>query len=153
MAINGETTRAPIVLLGLQDTMCFTSMQEFIQALPALIAAEIPPGITNVIVSNIQPSDSNTQDIWFRLSNSGSFLSINVFSQGAWRTIYPVNTDIPVDTLQIFWFQGDPAQPPPGWTNTTLAAGMDPAIATALAALWIPGSGSTQYYSAIFTGF
>jgi hypothetical protein len=146
-------TRAPIVLTGLQETTCFSSMQEFIQALPTLIAAAIPSNITNVIVSPVQPTDSQTQDVWFRLSNSGSFTSINVFSQGAWRTIYPVNVDTPSDTLQIFWFQGDPALPPAGWTNTTLASGMDPAIATALAALWVAGTGTTKYYSAIFTGF
>lgn len=148
-----ELVKANIVLTGVQGTSCFTSMQEFIQALPDLIAAEIPSNITNVIVSPSQPTDSQTQDIWFRLSNSGSFISINVFSQGAWRVIYPVNVDTPSDTLQIFWFQGDPALPPAGWTNTTLAAGIDPAIAAALAALWVAGSGTTKYYSAIFTGF
>lgn len=127
-------------------------MQEFIQALPSMIAAEVPSGITNVIVSNVQPTDSQTQDVWFRLSNSGSFLSINVFSQGAWRTIYPVNTTSPVDTLQIFWFQGDPTEPPAGWTNTNDAVGLDATIKTTLAAQWIVGPSST-YYSAVFTGF
>lgn len=149
MPTNSNVVRAAIVLLGLQDTTCFESMQDFINALPSLIAAEIPPNITNVIVSNQQPSSSQTTDVWFRLSNSGSFLSINVFSAGAWNVIYPLNNS---NTLQIFWLQGDPTNPPPGWTATDTAAGVDPAIAAALSAMWVVGAGTT-YYSAVFTGF
>lgn len=151
---NSTVTRAPIVLTGLSDTFCFTSMQDFVQQLPNIIAAEVPGSVTNVVVSNIQPSDSQTTNIWFRLSNSGSFLSINVFSAGAWHPIYPVNVDTsPEPTLQIFWLQGDPANPPPGWTNTNDAAGIDPAVATGLAALWVAGTPPVQAYTAVFTGF
>lgn len=153
MVNSSDTTRADIVLTGLTDTKCFTSWQDFLQELPNLISVAVPNNITNVIVSNIQPTSSQTTDVWFRLSNSGSFISINVFSQGAWRTIYPVNVDSPFETTQIFWFQGDPAQPPPGWTDTSSATIMDPTIAAALAALWVTGSGGNQYYSAVFTGF
>lgn len=150
MSSINNVTRAAVVLLGLQDTTCFTSMQEFIDALPNLIGVEVPNNITNVIVSNVQPSDSQTTDVWFRLSNSGSFISINVFSAGAWRTIYPVNTD---DTLQIFYLQGDPANPPPGFLSTTDAPGVDPVIAAALEATWIAGTSPTMAYTAIFVGF
>lgn len=149
MPSNNNVTRAAVVLLGLQETVCFTSMQEFLAALPTLIGVEIPSNITNVVVSNIQPSDSQTQDVWFREGNSGGFISINVFSAGTWNPIYPVNTDT---TLQIFWLQGDPANPPKGWTNTSESAAVDPTLATALAALWITGAAST-YYSAVFSGF
>lgn len=152
MSSTPDLVRAAIVLLGLPENTCFTSFQDFINQLPNLIGAEIPSNITNVVVSNVQPSDSQTTSIWFRLSNSGSFLSINVFSNGAWRDIYPINVDTPVDTLQIFWFLGDPAQPPAGWTNTNDAAGIDSAMATALAANWIV-AGTQTYYSAIFTSF
>lgn len=154
MPSSANLVRAAIVLLGLKDSNCFTSMQEFIEALPELIGVEIPDDITNVVVSNIQPSDSQTTDVWFRLTNGGSFVSINVFSQGQWHPIYPVNVATsPEPTLQIFWLQGDSSNPPPGFQNTNDAPGVDPAIATALAALWITGAGSTEYYSACFTGF
>ncbi len=153
MVNSSETTRADIVLTGLQDTKCFTSWQDFLQELPNLISVAVPNNITNVIVSNIQPTSSQTTDIWFRTSNSGSFLGIYVFSQGAWHQIYPVNVDGPIDTTQIFWFQGDPNNPPAGWTNTNVATIVDPTIATALAALWVTGSGGLVYYSAVFTGF
>lgn len=152
MPNNNNVTLADIVLIGLQDLSCFTSMQEVLQALPTLIAAAVPNNITNVTVSNIEPSDSQTGNVWFRISNAGSFVSINVFSQGAWHPIYPVNADLASPTLQIFWLQGDPANPPTGWTNTNDAAGVDPGIQTALAALWVTGTNFT-YYSAVFTGF
>lgn len=154
MSSTPDLVRAAIVLLGLPENTCFTSFQDFINQLPNLIGAEIPSNITNVVVSNVQPSDSQTTSIWFRLSNSGSFLSINVFSNGAWRDIYPINVDTPVDTLQIFWFQGDPTQPPAGWTSTDDAPGIDAGIKAALAAEWLTGTDPTvQYYSAVFTGF
>lgn len=152
MPSTPDLVRAAIVLLGLPENTCFTSFQDFITQLPNLIGAEIPSDITNVVVSNTQPSDSQTTSIWFRLSNSGSFISINVFSNGAWRTIYPVNVDSPTDTLQIFDFIGDPALPPPGFTNTNDAPGIDSAMATALAATWFT-AGTQTYYTAVFTGF
>jgi|SRR6185369_482449 len=149
-----DVTRAEIVLTGLPDTKCFTSWQDFIAALPEFLAVEIPvSAISNVIVSNVQPSSSQTTSIWFRLSNAGGFLGIYVFSNGAWQDIYPVNVDTPVITNQIFWFFGDSIQPPAGWTNTQDYAGLSADVKTALFAQWVNESGVFTYYSAVFTGF
>ena len=79
MSDTSNVTRAEIVLKGLPDLNCFTSWQEFLQALPDLLGVLIPSDITNVVVSNVQPTSSQTFDVWFRLSNSGSFIGIIYF--------------------------------------------------------------------------
>lgn len=148
-----DVTRAPIVVTGLLDTKCFTTWQDFIKDLPDLIAAEVPNSITNVIISNVQPSSSQTTSIWFRLSNDGSFLGLYVFSAGAWHQIYPVNVDTPVVTTQIFWLFGDSSQPPAGFTNTDSFTGLSVAVQTALKAMWVLEGTTYTYYSAVFSGF
>lgn len=155
MSNTANVVLVPIVLNGLPDTQCFADFKSFLAALPNFLVAEVPTSITNVIVSNSQPTDSQTTDVWFRLSNDGSFLGIYVFSQGAWQQIYPVNvygTSIP-DTSQVFWFVGDSTQPPPGWTNTNDYTGFDAGTQAALAAMWYNNGTINVYYSAVFTGF
>ena len=154
MTLSSDITRANIVLTGLPDTKCFTSWQDFLQELPNFLGVEISASsITNVIVSNVQPTSSQTNSIWFRTSNDGSFIGIYVFSQGAWQNIYPINVDSPVTTNQIFWFFGDSTQPPAGFTNTNDYTGLSAAVQAALAAMWVNETGVFTYYSAVFTGF
>lgn len=149
-----DITRGNIVLTGLPDTKCFTSWQDFIAALPDLLGVEIPvSSITNVVVSNIQPSSSQTNSIWFRVSNAGSFIGIYVFADGAWQQIYPVNVDTPVVTNQIFWFFGDSTQPSPGWENTQDFTGLSVAVKANLFAQWENEAGTYTYYSAVYVGF
>ena len=153
MSDPGNVTRAEIVLTGLPHTKCFTSWQDFLAALPSFLSVEVPSSITNVIVSNIQPTSSQTADIWFRTSNSGSFIGIYVFAQGVWHQIYPVNVDGVPDTTQIFWLYGDSANPPAGWTNTDNYAGLSVPVKTALKSQWVLEGAIYTYYSAVFTSF
>lgn len=155
MVNSADITRANIVLTGLPDTKCFTSWQDFLASLPDLLSVEIPvSSITNVVVSNTQPSSSQTTDIWFRVGNDGGFIGIYVFSQGVWNQIYPVNVDTPITTIQIFWFFGDSTQPPAGFTSTQAATiGLSSAVISHLFSLWFNDSGVYTYYSAVFTGF
>lgn len=154
MVNSADSTRGNIVLTGLPDTKCFTSWQDFLAALPEFLGVEIPvSSITNVVVSNVEPSSSQTNSIWFRLNNAGGFIGIYVFSAGIWNDIYPVNVDSPVVTNQIFWFFGDSAQPPPGWTNTNDYTGLTAAVKAALAAQWNFEGGIFNYYSAVYIGF
>lgn len=154
MSTTSDVTRAQVVLTGLPDTKCFTSWQDFLQALPEFLSVLVPNSITNVIVSNIQPSSSQTTDIWFRLSNSGSFIGIYVFSQGIWNPIYPVNSDqTSPATTQIFWLYGDSANPPAGWQNTDDTTLLSPAVQTALKSQWVLEGSVYTYYSAVFISF
>lgn len=148
-----DIVRANIVLTGLPDTKCFTSWQDFIQDLPNILAAEVPSSVSNVVVSNVQPNSSQTTSVWFRTSNSGSFIGIYVFAQGEWHQIYPVNVDTGVPTTQIFWLYGDSANPPAGWTNTDTYIGLSGAVKTALKAQWVLEGATYTYYSAVFSGF
>lgn len=153
MPNTSDLVRGQLVVTGLLDTQCFTSWQEVINALPNLLAPEMPNSITNVIVGNTQPTDSQTSSIWFRLSNSGSFLGIYVFSQGAWHQIYPVNVDTPTTTTQIFWLAGDSEQVPAGFTNTDNALILTAAVQAALKAQWVLEGSIYTLYSAVFTSF
>lgn len=102
---NGQTrtVRGAIKIENLPDLSCFKSFKDFVQALPSFLALEIPVNITNVIVSNIQPTDSQRDSVWFRFSNSGTFVGIYVFSGGAWRQIVRV----PAPNVEVIWTYGD----------------------------------------------
>jgi len=154
MAIPSNTIKIPLVLTGLPDVKCFTSWQDALQSLPDFLSGELSAtDLTNVVVSNVEPSSSQTTSVWFRLSNAGGFIGLYVFSAGAWQQIYPVNVDTPVVTNQIFWFFGDSAQPPAGWTNTEDYTGLSAAVKADLFAQWVNEGGIYTKYSAVFTGF
>lgn len=148
-----NVVRGELVVENIPENACFTSFVELLKALPNYLGVEIPDTITNVIVSNIQPSSSQTTSVWFRLSNAGSFLGIYVFSQGAWHNIYPINDG---NQFQIETFVSIDGTVPTGWTkvitgNTTLP----PAVVTALVARDVldPTATFAQMFSAYFTGF
>lgn len=154
MVSSNDSTRANVVLTELIDSKCFTSWQDFLQALPGLISVEIPSSVnSSVVVSNVQPSSSQTTSVWFRVGNDGGFIGIYVFSQGVWNQIYPVNVDSPVVTNQIFWFFGNSVQEPAGFTNTNDYVGLDATVKAALLAQWVTEGFVNTYYSAVFTGF
>lgn len=154
MPNSADVIRGELVLIGLPDTKCFTSWQDFLASLPGFLSVQLPiSNATNVVVSNVEPSSSQTTSVWFRLNNAGGFIGIYVFSAGAWQQIYPVNVDTPVVTNQIFWFFGDATHPPPGWTATNVYTGLTPAVQTYLNTLWYTEGGIHDYYSAVFTGF
>lgn len=89
MSKESNIVSAPIAIKGDPTTACFTTVGDFIEALPNFLVAEIPTSITNVVISNIQPLDSQRTDIWFRLSNGGTFIGIYVFSDGTWIQMFP----------------------------------------------------------------
>ena len=89
MSIQSNTVDAPLVIKNLPDLACFTSVQELLQSLPQYLFAQIPLTITNVIVSNVQPLDSQRTSIWFRTNNSGLFIGIYVYSNGTWNQFFP----------------------------------------------------------------
>lgn len=84
------TVKGALKLLTNPDLECFTSFKEFVTQIPKLFGVEIPGTITNVIISNIEPNDTQRDSVWFRKSNGGTFLGIYLYSDGAWRQFFPV---------------------------------------------------------------
>lgn len=145
---QGQNVLGELILKALPELQCYTNFTEFLKALPSIYAVEVPATVTNVIVSNAQPTSSQTTSVWIRLSNSGLVLGIYVFSSGQWIQISPAPN-------QIIWVYGDSAAPPAGYMTTTQAeaAGLiSSTLATALEAEWIAGAltpPSYEYFSVV----
>lgn len=141
-----------LVVQGIPENACFTSFTDLLKALPTYLGVQIPASVTNVIVSNVQPSSSQTTSIWFRYSNAGSFLGIYVFSQGEWHNIYPINDG---NQFQIQTFVSLDGTVPEGWTK--VAAGdpnlPGPVVTSITSQDFTNGAGVVQKFSAYFSGF
>lgn len=129
MPLLSDVVRGSLVVTNLPEDFCFTTFRELILALTQYLAVEVPSTITNVVVSNVQPLDSQTNSVWFRISNAGGFQGIYVFSNGSWVQVFPAQNG-------VFWFMGNSTTPPDGYTlidtsNTQAVALLGlPAIAT-----------------------
>lgn len=119
---NDITVKGAIKIEGLLETACFTSFDDFARRYPQFLTIQLPATITNVIVSNVQPLDSQKDYIWFRRNNSGGFVGAYVFSQGFWRQVFPVPQG-------IFKLYGDSRDIPAGYI---LADNTNPNITTAM---------------------
>ena len=110
--MSADTISGSLKLADLPDLFCFTSWPEFLKALPDLLTVEIPAGLTNVVITNVQPNDTQRDFVWFRMSNGGSFIGIYLFSAGKWTQFFPV-------PLAIYHVAGgDSRTPPDGYILT-----------------------------------
>lgn len=75
-------------VVGLPDGQCFTTWQDFINAIPSLFGVEVPRTVTNVSIGATQPPESEKDNLWVRIDGSGNFLGFYVFTAGAWRKAY-----------------------------------------------------------------
>ncbi len=145
--------KANLVIENLPQNACFTSFLDLLQSIPQYMSAAIPSSVTNVIVSNIEPTSSQTTSIWFRFSNAGTFLGIYVFSAGVWHNIYPINDG---NQVQIQTFVSVDGTVPSGWKKVEVGDPLlPPAVVTALVANDVldPTSTFDQMFSAYFIGF
>jgi len=88
--MNTIELRDAIKILGLPDTTCFESFEQLLQVLTDYMVLEIPTSITNVVVGNTQPGDTQRDAVWFRMSNGGQFIGIYLYSEGTWTQFFPV---------------------------------------------------------------
>lgn len=138
-----------IKLIGLIESCCFSSVQELIKALPNLLMAEFPEGLTNVTVGNKQPSEEERDNLWIRKDNSGSFIGIYVFSQGVWRCIEPLKGGVK-------WVHGDSRDIEQGYSliDTGLVGFTADEITHIKHQYFLHSSGTYYTYFAVtFTGF
>lgn len=83
--------RGGLKIIGMPEEACFKSFAEFLEALQTYSVLEIPTSITNVTVSKQQPSSSERNNVWFRFNDSGEFVGIYIFTNGAWTQTYPTS--------------------------------------------------------------
>lgn len=145
--------RGGLVVQNIPENACFTSFVELLKALPTYLGVQIPDSVTNVIVSNIQPTSGDTTKVWFRLNNAGSFVGIYVFSQGEWRNIYPINDG---NQFTIQTFVSLDGSVPSGWKKIETG---DPDLPVAVVSSFVaenvldPSSTFAQRFAAYFIGF
>lgn len=152
MSITNDTVDAPIKLLNLPDLACVNTIQELISLLPSYLVASIPTSITNVVIGNIQPLDTQRNTIWFRKDNAGNFIGIYVFSAGVWAPMYPVSNQI----FPRWRVSSDPVTEPVGFTRLDNTPGVPASVVTARMADWVADGlnpGYFLYYEVCFTGF
>lgn len=132
---------------GLIDVACFKDVPDLLQALGNYLTVEIPDTITNVVVSNVQPTDPSRNVIWFRQNAAGQFTGIFVYSGGSWVQLFPV-------VGQLTFIKGDSDAPPTGYKVVT-----DDDVASAeliqLQTMWYPAAdpvGPWTLFHVIYTG-
>lgn len=94
--------------------------------------------ITNVYVGTTQPSDTSV--IWFKISPSGNFVGVYVYTQSQWIPVFP-------PPKQVIKMYGDSANLPIGYeliTSTT--PGFSSGMVTFLQASWMPNTSSPGDY-------
>lgn len=131
---------------GIPDSACFKNFADLLRNLPNYLTVEIPAeDISNVIISNQQPTDTDRNKLWVRRSNSGKFLGIFLYSGGSWIQAFPA-------PQQVFILLGNSATPPPGYAFMTIElSGLLEAQYLALYENMIVNS-NNGIYPAIFIG-
>lgn len=142
----------PIKVISLPDLLCVNSLTDFLKMLPDLIVGQAPTSITNVVIGNQQPLDSQRDTIWVRKDNAGNFIGIYVYSNGTWQQMFP----LPGQIFPHWRATTDPTDDPVGYTRIDNAAGVPAAVVTQLMTQWVADAGNPTFYlrdDVIFTGF
>ena len=129
---TNDVIRGAVTLDGFLEGRCFKSWDEFVRTLPSMLSVEIPANATNVSVGNIQPTDDQRDNLWVRKDNSGSFMGLFVYSQGAWQQVYP-------PPLSAILMLGDSRSIPTGYILASDASFVDAATLVSLQTLWVAG--------------
>ena len=138
MSVEANTVLVPIKIQGLPDTACFTDFNDLLRQLTNYLVAEVPLSITNVIISNVQPLDTQRDAVWFRRSIGGTFLGIYLYSEGTWQQFFPVPD-------QIITVYGDSRTPPEGYITTEDSARLTADQKLHLKATWLQDISANFY--------
>lgn len=104
-----NTIKGSIKTKGIPESICFKNFADLLQNLGNYLTIEIPiDDITNVIISNQQPSDVDRDKLWVRRTNSGKIAGALVFSGGQWVQLFPA-------PQQVFILLGNSTTPPDGY--------------------------------------
>lgn len=110
MSQNPNLITGALKLLGSFDIACYKSWPDAVQGLIDMLAVQFQVSqITNVLVSNTQPSSAEVNDVWFKLDNSGNFVGIFLYSGAEWVQRFPPPNE-------IIWMFGDSTDIPTGYS-------------------------------------
>lgn len=148
--VNIELTGA-VKIKNMPELECFSSFEELLQGLAKNMTLVLPGTITNVVLSNQQPSDSDRNAVWIRQTNAGGFAGIYLFNSNSWKQIFPVPQG-------IFWMYGDSREVPSGYVlvdsnNIQFVAGST--LLQGIMAKYIRDTTDTyyEYFACTFEGF
>lgn len=153
MAIQ-TIVKGAIKVQGVPASACFKNFAELLNALGTYLTVEIAnQAFSNLVISNQQPGQADRDKVWWRLSNSGSFVGIYFFENGQWTQVYPAPGE-------IFWLGPSPghpdsSNPPTGWKLLELSDGLfSAADYNQIIALAVPNGGVPPFvmYPAIYVG-
>lgn len=133
-----DSISGAVKVVNLPDLACFTDFADFVQKLADSLVIEIPDSITNVVVGNSEPTDSNTA-LWVRRDNSGTFVGLYVYTSGVWAPIYPV----PGQLTRIY---GSTLDVPSGWRRADQDPNLTVAQVAFLQAQWMADPGNPGEY-------
>ena len=109
MTLPQTVIKGAIKVQGVPESACFDTFAQLLDSLGKYLTVEIATSaVSNVIISNVQPSALDKDKIWFRRSNSGSFVGIYVYTGTKWIQVLPA-------PQQVFWLYGDSSNPPDGF--------------------------------------
>lgn len=139
---------------GQIDNVCnIEDIQGLVKHLAKHLKFYVPASITNVLVGNKQPADSDRYKVWFKQDNSSNFEGIYIYAVGAWRKIYPVETP---GNRQVFWISGDSRSIPEGFELIEEGtAGISSSDIESIKALYRSSVDSDYftYYAVVYKGF
>jgi hypothetical protein len=144
----GNVIAVPLKLSGLPEGYCFSSLEDLLKVLQNNLFAEVPDTITNVQVSNLQPTSSQRADVWFRLNSGGKFIGIYMFDGVTWRQVLEAPN-------QVTWMYGDSADVPEGFQliDTGHPSFTAPEIAHIKGFYYPAGAGPYTYFAVTYVGF
>lgn len=136
--------------LGLVDQQCFTTWEDFLQAVPSLFAVDVPREVTNVSIGAVQPSESEKDNLWVRVDSSGNFLGFYTFSYGAWRKAYQYTQN------DVLWQWGRSDEIEDGFRLIDQNTNLPPTVISSLMLQYIVdpiNPGVYNYFAVQFIGY
>lgn len=145
------TLLGTLKLIGNPEGQCtnFQSFAELLSAIANNIGVDVNnQSFSNLVISNVQPGAADRDKVWWRLSNSGTFVGIYTYANNVWNQVYPA-------PQQIFWLYGSSDTPPAGFSFDLVQTVFSAPDYTQLIALAVPNGGVPpfSYYPALYVGF
>lgn len=137
-----------IKFTNVPNDFCLTNITELVKFIQIHGMVEFNASeITNVVVSSEQPSDTSV--VWFRLSPSGNFVGVYVYTQSQWLPVFP-------PPQQVIRMYGDSTDIPAGYQLiTTDTPGFTASMVAFLQTQWMPNpdsSGDWLIFDVVYTG-
>ena len=149
MSVISETVKGAIKINSLLDRECFTSWQDFVEALPRLLAVEVPVSISGVIIAKDPPGEDDRDKLWIRRDGAGNIVGFFLFQNGDWNPFYLFAPQ------QVIWVYGDSRNVAKGFVLIdTGDAEISSNTVAALRAQYVPNlTGGFEYFAVRFVGF